>query len=417
MYMSFSKVTGGTINVQNRSYILVILLVMVVLQGQIQTTFGDQSLGFKLNHFVRDMQLKYVERSYSASYKDCFTYKDLALFSKNIKPLQTSITQEPVFAELKQTLSKLPFAQREALYTKALAIKSPTWEVQGVIDSNGQTLAGQKAEQLVATTVISCLKSTTLKTQAVPQKALKLVWQDEFTSEGKVHPNPSNWNYDLGGNGWGNGELEYYTDSIDNAFVENGFLNIQVIPEPYKNSGYTSARLVTRDLASWNSGRVEVRAKLPFGQGIWPAIWMLPENDTYGTYEKNGEIDIMEMVGHDPKTVYGSLHFDVNNRLHSAINTCDTARMMATVDYSKDFHLFAVEWDANWMRWSVDGHPYASIKMSKLFTDPTYKPFNQPFYLVMNVAVGGTWPGSPDDSTRFPQKMTVDYVRVYQDVK
>lgn len=238
----------------------------------------------------------------------------------------------------------------------------------------------------------------------------RLVWQDEFDGSNGSAPDPAKWSYDTGGDGWGNEELEYYTDSTRNSYIDHGYLVISANKEYYKGWNYTSARLVTRDKAAWNGGRIEVKAKLPYGHGIWPAIWLLPQNDTYGDWRKNGEIDIMEMVGNDVRTVYGSMHYFKNGDLHSDVNSYKPQWM----NFTKCTHLYAVERDEHTISWYVDNHKFATKNLDLIFKDPSYQPFQQEFYLLLNIAVGGNWPGDPWQTTVFPQKMLVDYVRVYE---
>lgn len=392
----------------------IFIMAFLILQSQLLTSCSAQDTSHPLNRFIRDMQLKYVERSYQNNKLECFTDVDLAKFKTGFKVLQADILSEPSFAQIEKLMSHIPNAERKLIYERALKVYAPTWTEIGEVSSKGQTLAGQTAEKMIAKYVVDVLTGKIKKITPTVEKPTTLIWQDEFDSVARIAPNSQKWGYNLGGDGWGNEELEYYTNSINNAFVENGVLTIHVIEESYKNRSYTSARLVTDHLFSTSEGRIEVKAKLPYGQGIWPAIWLLPQNNTYGSYEKNGEIDIMELVGNDMNTTYGSLHYYMNGKVHSAVNVNDETVSFSKVDYSKEFHIFAVEWNQNWMRWYVDGHPYGSIRMEKLFNNPSFQPFKQPFYILLNVAVGGTWPGAPNEKTKFPQEMIIDYVRVYQ---
>lgn len=226
-----------------------------------------------------------------------------------------------------------------------------------------------------------------------------LVWSDEFDSAGIK---PSNWIYDLGGNGWGNGELEYYTNRSVNAVVDNGSLLIIARKENYSSNSYTSARLKTQGLRNFTYGRVEARIKLPVGQGIWPAFWMLGSNITQAGWPACGEIDIMEHISNVP-LVYGTIHWDNNGHAQYGGNTsCDV----------RQYHMYAITWNANSIIWTVDGIAYwvANIANNINSTDE----FHAPFFIIMNLAVGGQWPGYPDSTTAFPDTMFVDYVRVYQ---
>lgn len=240
----------------------------------------------------------------------------------------------------------------------------------------------------------------------------ELVWADEFDQPDDSVPDPQKWNYQQGGAGWGNGELQHYTNAKENAFIKDGLLLIQANKEYMMGRDYTSARLTTQFKGDWTFGRVEIRAKLPNTQGIWPALWMLPTRARYGGGAVGGEIDIMEMVGSEPGRIYGTLHFG-NPAEHSS----GSYDLPNGETFSDDFHIFAVEWEPTEIRWYIDNILFHSE--TEWFTtgrkDAQYPaPFDQEFYLLLNVAVGGYWPGSPDETSVFPQTMYVDYVRVYQ---
>lgn len=242
--------------------------------------------------------------------------------------------------------------------------------------------------------------------QVQAQKA-KLIWSDEFDQNGL--PNPNNWNYNVGDHGWGNDELEYYTEAnLDNARVENGVLILEAIKDPSYPKGYTSARLVTKGKASWKYGYIEVRAKLPTGRGTWPAIWMLAEKNKYGGWPSNGEIDIMEHVGYDPGKVHGTVHTEAFNH---KIGT-QKGNYLMVADFDSEFHLYAINWTKKKIDFYIDQQLYFSFEN----TGGDYKewPFDQPFHLIQNIAVGGGWGGQQGiDPTIWPQKMEIDYVRVY----
>lgn len=235
----------------------------------------------------------------------------------------------------------------------------------------------------------------------------QLVWQDEFDS-GAI--DDSKWSFEVNGKGGGNNELQYYTDFPENAFIEDGVLVIQALEETYLGHNYTSARMRTLGKGDWTYGRFEVRAKLPEGQGLWPAVWMLPTEWRYGGWPTSGEIDIMELVGHEPATVHGTIHYG------SLGDHTYTGKPYTLTDgiFADDFHIFALEWEETAMRWYVDGELYQTqtVWHTKNYDYPA--PFDQPFHIILNVAVGGNWPGSPDETTEFPQRMEVDYVRVYE---
>ncbi len=235
-----------------------------------------------------------------------------------------------------------------------------------------------------------------------------LVWNDEFEYSGL--PASDKWGYDVGGDGWGNNELQYYTEArAENARVENGNLIIEARKEQYGSNEYTSARLVTRHKGDWLYGRVEAYAKLPSGTGTWPALWMLPTNWVYGSWPKSGEIDIMEYVGFDPSIVHGSIHTEAYNHV---IGTQKTATY-SVPDAETAFHLYAMEWTPEKIDIFVDDIKYFTF--SNEHKDYTTWPFDQLFHLILNIAVGGNWGGMQGvDPNIWPQKMYVDYVRVYQ---
>ncbi len=235
------------------------------------------------------------------------------------------------------------------------------------------------------------------------------VWQDEFDYAGL--PDSTKWGYDVGGSGWGNNELEYYTKVLKNAHVENGILSIEAIKEYLSGKSYTSARLVTKKKGDWLYGRFEIRAKLPQGTGTWPAIWMLATNQTYGNdyWPDNGEIDIMEHVGFDPTVVHGTLHTKAYN---FKINTQKTSIVTVPTAMSA-FHVYALEWYPDRIKLLIDDSPYLEVVKESSWAWDKW-PFDQKFHLLLNVAIGGDWGGQKGvDDTIFPQKMDVDYVRVY----
>lgn len=246
---------------------------------------------------------------------------------------------------------------------------------------------------------------------SVAAQQWELVWSDEFDTPGA--PDPSKWTYDIGGHGWGNQELQYYTDRLENARVEDGVLVIEAREESFGGNDYTSARLVTRGLAAWQYGRIEARMKMPVGQGIWPAFWMMPTDSPYGGWPAGGEIDIMEYLGHEPNRVHGTIHSGGGELGHRFTGDHYT---LESGTFADGFHTFALEWEPNEMRWYVDGDHYLTQVSWSSVGGPYPAPFDHPFHILMNVAVGGEWPGYPDETTTFPQRMEVDYVRVYEDV-
>jgi len=226
---------------------------------------------------------------------------------------------------------------------------------------------------------------------------MTLVWSDEFND---AHLNTDFWTHEKGAHGWGNNELQNYTDSENNVFLENGFLNIKAIQE--NNGGYTSGRIITLGKKEFTYGRIDIRAKLPKGQGIWPALWMLGGNINSVSWPACGEIDIMEYLGHETNKVYGTAHYDEGGHKYQG-----SSYSLTTGDFTQKFHVFSIEWQENSIVWYVDYVKYYE------FTKPV-EAFSKNNFFIMNLAVGGNWPGKPDNSTVFPQTMVVDYVRVFK---
>lgn len=240
----------------------------------------------------------------------------------------------------------------------------------------------------------------------------ELVWSDEFNYEG--YPNPQKWGYDIGDNGWGNNEKQYYSARLENARVENGKLIIEARRDNWNGKEYTSARLVTRGKGDWTYGRFEIRAKLPKGRGTWPAIWMLPTvwNLGNGSWPDNGEIDIMEHVGYDPGVIHGSIHC---NKYYWRIGTQKTATIKVP-DCTDTFHNYVLEWNKDEIKIFVDDKQYFSFKNEGKGWE--YWPFFKDFHLILNIAIGGDWGGAQGiDNSIFPQKMEIEYVRVYKKVE
>lgn len=233
------------------------------------------------------------------------------------------------------------------------------------------------------------------------------VWSEEFDYTGK--PDAANWTYDLGGSGWGNNELQYYTNDISNAEVKNGVLTITARKETKENRNYTSARLISKNKGDFLYGRAEIKAKLPPGKGTWPAIWMLPTDWAYGEWPKSGEIDIMEHVGYDPNVVHFSVHTQAYN--HSIGTQKTSTRTIPTA--MTDFHLYRVDWTP----YAVRG--YFDDELVFTFTNEgkgsATWPFDKTFHLLLNLAVGGNWGGIQGvDDAAFPAALVIDYVRVYK---
>ena len=264
--------------------------------------------------------------------------------------------------------------------------------------------------------------------QSSTPKNFTLVWSDEFNGPNGSAPDPKKWTYDLGGEGWGNNELETYTDRRENSHIENGNLVISARKENFEGPDhiareYTSARLKTQGLFTQAFGRFEARIKIPQGQGIWPAFWMLGDNIKTIGWPKCGEIDIMENIGKEPATVHGSIHGPLSNG--TATDLTAPAKLASGKNFYESFHVYAVEWEPAEIRFYVDQTlfatftPQSPIKIPGSTAPSTPSEiagawvFDHPYFLLLNVAVGGDWPGPPDATSSYPQSMLIDYVRVY----
>ncbi len=270
--------------------------------------------------------------------------------------------------------------------------------------------------------VISCalgLCSWALLASACSPKTVRLapsyqlVWSDEFDKDGLL--NPEKWSYDVGDNcpdncGWGNNEAQYYTEKLlKNARVENGKLLIEARREKINNKDYSSARVVTKNKGDWKYGKIDVRAQLPAGVGSWPAIWMLPTDWKYGGWPQSGEIDIMENVGFKPDSLFGSVHTEWYNHIQKT----QVTKGVFDPTLSSQYHNYGIEWDEEKIDFLFDEKKYLTFRNQH--TGSKAYPFDQAFYLVLNVAVGGNWGGEKGiDNKIFPQKMLVDYVKVFQ---
>jgi beta-glucanase (GH16 family) len=268
----------------------------------------------------------------------------------------------------------------------------------------------------------------------------KLIWSDEFDGDAI---DPAKWDFDIGNgfynygsntwiSGWGNNELQYYTSEPANAHVAGGELHIRALKESLHGCGYTSAKLRTRkrdgsQLFDRTYGRYEFRAKLPTGQGVWPALWMLPQDEQYGGWAASGEIDVLEARGQKPTEVLGTIHYGTSWPGNTESSVTYPLPNGGRID---EWHVYAVEWDPGAIRWFVDGTKFAEQTfwwsssriadgkgvppMKEGDLNPWPAPFDQPFHIVMNLAVGGRFLGNPDATTPFPAEMLVDYVRVYE---
>jgi beta-glucanase (GH16 family) len=262
-------------------------------------------------------------------------------------------------------------------------------------------------KKVIYTRLLTLLSATILCNASFSQ-CNELVWADEFDYTGL--PDNSKWTFEVGGGGWGNNELEYYTDKrLENARVADGVLTIEARKESFGGREYTSARMVSRQKGDWLYGRIEVRAKLPSGIGTWPAIWMMPTESAYGGWPNSGEIDIMEHVGYDPNVVHASIHTDAYNWPEGT----QKSSTLTVADVFNTFHVYALEWSPQKIDVYVDNTKYFTFMSSQNYQE---WPFDKQFYLILNIAVGGNWGGVQGvDDAAFPTRMEIDYVRVYQD--
>ena len=232
-----------------------------------------------------------------------------------------------------------------------------------------------------------------------------LVWEEEF--DGSTL-DLTDWNYETGASGWGNNESQYYRSGNKNAELDQGYLRITAKEETHLGAPYTSARLTTQGKESFQYGRIDIRAKVPYGQGVWPALWMLGDNFGSAGWPTCGEIDIMELIGGDgynDRTVYGTAHWS-NNGSHAEYG--GNKSLPLGEKYNDEFHVFSIVWNSNSIRWYVDNSLYHTMNTASLTA------FQNKFFFILNIAVEGNWPGPVGPSTQFPQYMLVDYIRVFQ---
>ena len=264
----------------------------------------------------------------------------------------------------------------------------------------------------VSLTALFILGSASSILWSEPAKSWKLVWSDEFKGPTLDY---SKWGIEVNAFGGGNNEMQIYTDRHENVRVEKGNLIIEARKDGHAEAGvrrdYSSGRIRTKNRGDWRYGRIDVRAKLPIGKGIWPAIWMLPTDNTYGTWASSGEIDIMEMVGHEPSTYLGTLHYGGKwpKNKHSG-----KPHKLSSGTFADDFHIFSIVWEEGKIQWAIDGKSWQTQTEWSSEGGKFPAPFDKRFHLLLNLAVGGNWPGAPDANTKFPAKLLVDYVRVYQ---
>lgn len=235
-----------------------------------------------------------------------------------------------------------------------------------------------------------------------------IVWQEEFDYSGL--PDTNKWSYDVGAHGWGNNELQLYTlaDS-NNVYIRDGYLHITARYDSTRHPSFTSTRLITKNKGDWKYGMIEVRAKLPKGRGIWPAIWMLPTDWVYGGWPHSGEIDIMEYVGYEKDSLFATVHTGAYNHIHQT----QKGSSLYLPNLTDSFRIYQMKWNEDLIQIGVDNNYFFEYKNEK--SGSAAWPFDQPFHLLLNVAVGGNWGGKHGvDTSIFPQSLIIDYIRIYQ---
>lgn len=324
-----------------------------------------------------------------------------AIAGKDYVAASGSLTIPPskTMADFSITIKGDPTSTRQNNLTFSIELSNP----------KNCTIAGGAAQLIIITEDGTNLSTdTTGYYTPLSYPGYSLKWSDEFSGD-KVDPN--SWNFETGNgdNGWGNHELEYYTNSAKNVFISNGNLIIEARKESINGFNYSSSRMTTQNKKAFTFGRIDIRAKLPIAKGMWPALWMLGSNISTVSWPACGEIDIMELIGTDPNTIHSTLHWGASLQSHASKGSGYTS---TSGDFSQKFHVFSTVWVKDSIKFLVDDHLFLST--SKTDVGTANYPFNDPQFFIFNLAVGGDWPGPPDDATAFPQRMFVDYVRVFQ---
>jgi len=335
-----------------------------------------------------------VSVDYSLKDGTAIAGKDYAAASGTI-----TIPANKTMADLTITIKGDPTNTREANLTFNIVLSNP----------KNCTIGSGSAQATIITEDGSNLTTdNTGYTTPLTYPGYTLAWSDEFSGN-NVDQNV--WNFEIGNgdNGWGNHELEYYTNSPKNVFVSNGNLIIEARKEAISGFNYTSARMTTQNKKAFTFGRIDIRAKLPVAKGMWPALWMLGSDISTVSWPACGEIDIMELIGTNPNITHSTLHWGATIQSHASKGDSYT---LPSGDFSQQFHVFSAIWVKDSIKFLVDDHLYLTVSKNDIGT--ANYPFNDPQFFIFNVAVGGDWPGPPDNSTTFPQRMFVDYVRVFQ---
>lgn len=275
--------------------------------------------------------------------------------------------------------------------------------------SAGRSIEDKSQADVDKSNETSETQSTESEDNSMDTENMKLVWSDEFDGPDGSSVNPDNWVIEKGNNGgWGNDELQYYTGSTGNCSVQDGSLVIKAIKEEKEGFQYTSARIKTKGKFEFKYGKIEMKAKLPQGMGIWPAFWMLGTDIDSVNWPNCGEIDIMEFIGREPGIIHGTLH---GPEYHGDWGI--SKKITAEEDLHDIYHTYSVEWDEASIKWYFDDVLYHQLEKEKFPTTYTWV-YDKEFFILINLAVGGKWPRNPDETTEFPQSYSIDYVRVYQ---
>jgi len=320
--------------------------------------------------------------------------------------------------------------------TTSASTSSETDSTTSTSNSSSTTTTTTTTTSGTTTSESQTTQTTTQLTDLIPVECSSIeivdgwvpTWCDEFKYVGGV--DPTKWIHVVGGGGFGNYEEQYYTSRSQNAYVDGEYLTITALKEEYENHHYTSAKIWTQENnqwengTSWKYGKFEMRAKLPAGRGTWPAFWMMPKSSTYGGWPNSGEIDIMEHVGYNPNVVLGTLHserFYGTNGRGGSTTSLITSGQLTSIDVLNEFHTYGMIWSATKIEWFFDGLSIGSVsfnpRVSNAFAFPTSVdwPYDQKFYMILNLAIGGTWGGAQGiDDTIFPTEFVIDYVRVFQ---
>ena len=307
------------------------------------------------------------------------------------------------------------FACVAAIATAAITITACDGRLAATPANGGNTSTESSAATKPASKQPTASSQTSTTATATPTPGPSLIWSDEFTGAAGAAPSPKIWTPKTGGSGWGNQELECYTNARGNSDLDGtGDLVITALHAPGHicsdgaRNNYTSARLSTKDLYTTKYGRIAIRAKVPTGYGLWPAFWALGDNHDSAGWPKSGEIDVTEVLGRQPNITHGSLHGpEANGSAYDLSGSYQTAAPLSAA-----FHVYGVDWTPTSVSFDFDGHVYYTATKQTVQKSGQWV-FDHPFYLLINVAVGGSWPGSPNSSTTWPQTMTVDWVREY----